>query len=390
MLSQSKLKNVSSFIIILVTSLSMACSSSTSGSNSSCSDNSQCDPGFVCDDSGCVQLCTTQSDCPEGMLCTSDVCRVPANGILPDIQGVTGNAADDNAQIIDGLIVDGTNLSESIFELRDENGAATLTIRSMSNEQVELVFPEDVRSGHYTLVATNQSGSDDQNIQLTLPEITGTQLIDKLNDTATTGTISAAHLPLGTGADSVAAGDHNHDSVYLKLSDAAAYDETFVNSTGDRISGDIIIDGLLGIGISNPSAPLQVAPGGFDYAKTTTALETNSEPRCACDTSDDSLDCEDFHSNEYYGAECFDWWQLPGDGAIREDLFTTTQVPTLTVTDSGQVGINTTTPEADLHVAGTLKVDNLDAAIVASNSFSVADHHIANRGRSMRLDEMVG
>lgn len=176
-----------------------------------CSSNAECDPGYICDGGDCFKICLTQGECPQGEICSAiGVCVEPAEGDLPHIDGVVGNDPTDTGRIIDGLIVSGRNLTDSVFELDDGTAAVPLVVRSQSGTSAEVVLPVDVFSGSYTLVATNQAGSNQAIVQLELPQITGQMMLDRINTDAT-GTLAPARLDFGSAAGQVAEGNHTHD-----------------------------------------------------------------------------------------------------------------------------------------------------------------------------------
>lgn len=163
-------------------------------SSGSCSGNTSCDPGEVCLDGECERVCQSQTDCPEKLLCVEDICREPTAGALPSIESIAGNHPDDATRVEDGLVVQGRVLADASFELQRDSTAVPLSVESQSDSQARLVFPPDIRSGEYQLVATNQSGSDQAPVQLTLPDLTGTMLVDRINSNETTGQISLERL----------------------------------------------------------------------------------------------------------------------------------------------------------------------------------------------------
>lgn len=106
-------------------------------------------------------------------------------GTLPSISSIAGNDPSDAGRIVDGLTVSGSLLADVSFSLRSaaDGSDVLLSVRSQSDTAAEVVLPVDVRSGDYTLVASN------------------------------------------------AAGDHNHDSDYYPRAEAHL---TFVNDTSRK------------------------------------------------------------------------------------------------------------------------------------------------------------
>ncbi|MCK5687688.1 hypothetical protein KAI87_00390, partial [Myxococcota bacterium] len=217
-----------------------ACSSNTGGSSAECTSNSDCDGGWVCESNECIQLCAIQSDCNDGHICGTEGFCIPQSesDALPLITSVTGNGQGDGTIIKDGMLIAGENLVDASFELRDASGAIALSVRSQDATGAELVFPSDIVSGAYTLVATNTAGSDQESVQLTLPELGGDELLRRVNEDAT-GKLVLDRLPTGTGTGQIALGDHAHDADYAPsiVGDSeskAAYDCTHILATNPR------------------------------------------------------------------------------------------------------------------------------------------------------------
>ncbi len=185
-------------------------------SKQACGSASECEPGAICQDNRCAVLCSAQKNCPPGEVCSNGVCAPPASGDLPQISFVFGNEPGDTTRIRDGLLVEGVMLANATFELVALPATYVLTIRAQTDTLAEVILPVDIRSGSYTLVAANLAGSDQVPVTLTLPELTGDLLLDRIN-TGATGTLSFSRLPIGTSGGTVAAGDHRHDNLYAPL-----------------------------------------------------------------------------------------------------------------------------------------------------------------------------
>jgi hypothetical protein len=206
----------------------VACSDTPGGgSGGDCRQNSDCSAGSICSSGSCVRLCATQEECPDGQVCNGTTCIDAADSIAPSIDTIAGNDPSDSSSIVDGMVVTGTNLETAAFELRPATGSAIgLTVRSQTEATAELVFPEDILSGDYALVATNGAGDDQAPVTLLLPELSGTEIINRINDGGTTGTVLAARLPVGTTTGTVAAGDHTHVSDATLREDVLSYIES--------------------------------------------------------------------------------------------------------------------------------------------------------------------
>jgi len=196
-----------------------------------------CAAGSICAGGQCAKLCGDNADCAgcQATVCGGDGFCTAGNG-APVIEVVDGNDGVDPSRVADGMVITGLRLAAASWSLDDAGGnPVAIAVRSQSDTQVELVFPADVRSGDYLLVATNTAGSDQAAVTLTLPELTGDILIARIN-TAAVETVSASVLPVGTAATQVAAGDHTHNNT------------AFVLRTGDTITGDLGVDGSLAVG----------------------------------------------------------------------------------------------------------------------------------------------
>jgi len=225
-------------------------------------------------------ICVYDVDCDSNFLCgDNDICVevFRPSTAAPIIQNVLGNH--DNTSIADGIVVHGANLGTARFEFKNQNDAAPVRVRARTETRAELIFPEDIRSGQYTLVATNASGDTEASVTLTLPEIGAEQIIDKLN-AANLGTISADRLPLGTSETHIAAGNHTHgefdgNAMIARLNSATAVleiDRLPIGTGADDVaagdhmhSPDYVLDtlgaaqGAVGLGVANPVAKLDIA-----------------------------------------------------------------------------------------------------------------------------------
>ncbi|MFC1609465.1 hypothetical protein ACFL6C_00775 [Myxococcota bacterium] len=288
-----RLKSLGTYVFALV--LVPSCSSkSTSGS---CKGNSDCDPGEVCSAGECLKICAVQRDCDAGQLCQDSVCVTPTGDSLPTITSVVGNDAADATRVIDGVLVTGVLLADADFELRGATSDVPLLVRSQSAVAAELILSEDVVSGSYLLVATNLAGSDQAEVTLTLPEVTGTMIITKVNSPETTGSFAVNHLPIGSSATEIAAGDHRHETLYapaghdhgsLYSTLGHSHDADYVNVTGDTMSGDLSVAGNVGIGTTTPVTALDVA-GEVRIASTGLACDATNEGALRYDSTSKTI-----------------------------------------------------------------------------------------------------
>lgn len=258
-------------LLVLIT-LAGCSGSSTARPDEACSANAGCSAGSICLDGQCFLLCTIQAHCPAGTLCGPDgVCLPPVAGDPPTIATVIGNNAADPTRVMDGIVVSGTGLGNAVFEVQDTSSLiVALDVRSQTATSAELVFPADVLSGEYSLVATNAAGSTQTPVTLTLPDLTGDQIVSKLNDTATTGVIDISRLPVGTTADTVAAG-----SSVLTEADV----EGFISNDSSMgavpyNAGHILADSSISQDSSGRIGIGTTTPGGIDPTSTLTVQGT--------------------------------------------------------------------------------------------------------------------
>ena len=77
-------------------------------------------------------------------------------------------------------------------------------------------------------------------------------------------------------------------------------------------------DGNIGIGTTTPGAKLDISGDiiltgkikivrRYYYRKSAKSLG-HSSPRCPCDSSSSSLNCDNFYTNTDYGSQCYDWY----------------------------------------------------------------------------------
>ncbi len=177
-----------SFVVICLFALA-GCSRSPGGT---CSKTSDCQSGWVCAKSTCEQLCAGDSECPSQLACIDSMCTTGTRK-APQIDSVVGNSLDGPTHVTDGLLVTGANLGDATFTLSGAE-SHTLTARTQTASQVELVLWPEVTSGTWTLTAVNLAGSAAATIELLLPELTGDTLLTRLN-TATSGTIKLELIP---------------------------------------------------------------------------------------------------------------------------------------------------------------------------------------------------
>lgn len=207
-----------STLSIFMMAVLSGCNPSEPEFDGECRTTTDCPEGNVCQDNSCITLCWTQSDCEDGLLCSpGGLCQPPEAGDTPVIERIAGNNSEDPQRVKNGIIVEGELLDEAVFELASEAESTALEVTFQSANQARLLLPPDVRSGAYALVATNQSGSTSADVQLTLPDLNGPQILQKLNADSMTGELRIERLPVGRGAGQIAPGDHGHDDYVTRL-----------------------------------------------------------------------------------------------------------------------------------------------------------------------------
>lgn len=179
-----------------------------------CERDTDCPAGHVCGEGQkCAQLCENSTQCPSGFHCAANVCRAGASGI-PDITSISGNgsnacqAGPSAANCIGtALMVTGEHLEDATFQLVGQDiGSSTyeLLAEATANPNTYALIPNpaganaNLLAGTYLLTAANSLGSDQVSVQLLQgepgPDATGSELIDRINASAT-GVIDESHLP---------------------------------------------------------------------------------------------------------------------------------------------------------------------------------------------------
>lgn len=365
---------IAAYGIFLAAALGVACEPA-SRNDGGCETNNDCEPGFVCATGTCIRLCTVQSDCAEGKLCVEQTCVAPVEGALPDVQRVAGNGVADGARVVDGVVIRGTTLGNATFELRGQDRDVPLRIRRQSDTEVEAVFPADVRSGQYALVATNAAGSDEASVELLLPELRGDAIIQKINAPETNGRIDVAKVSGAQARVDGACNDEQSISAINADGTVACEDDSVLAETDvegliandlntgalpyatENRLGDTSIffddaENRVGIGTSKPAKKLHVG-AGYSYELDSIGTLSNMQgQRCPCDdeASPSSVDCADegFTSETDSGAYCYD--ARAGEAA----QFVRSPFRGLTVSEQGHVGASVENPTAALSVGGNV------------------------------------
>lgn len=156
-----------------------------------CTDSLQCKSGSACQNGTCQQLCDRDTDCSAAR-CIHGLCS-PTQ--LPQVSRYVLEAS---AGAHD-LVTEGNGLSQTPFTLRDAQGTApTSAFPAQSATRAPLMLPPDMApdmaSGAYTLTAVNHAGTGSKAVTLTLPELSGDEIITRINQPATTGLIDASRL----------------------------------------------------------------------------------------------------------------------------------------------------------------------------------------------------
>lgn len=357
-----------------IISLASACGGDSGGRGSGgCETNSDCDAGYVCSAGECEEVCRTQRDCPPNMLCVNELCTAPAGDALPEIQSIAGNDASnvDGTQILDGMLISGANLAEAVFELQAEAGDVALTVRSQAFDSAELVFPADVLAGEYVLVATNAAGSDQETVELTLPDMSGDLIVTRINDAATTELISADRLAgtqrrvteTCTGGQSIAAiaadGTVTCEPGASTVSTGAVPYKagSGLNDTSLHFDGS----DALGVATTTPTHRFEVA-AGFVYSHTQDVLDSGESlptPRCECDRDAAAKECGSADIREFHdkGQYCYD--HSGNDDWAEYEIQPDASPPLvgLAATADGHVGVGTSAPAAALQVKSLAALD---------------------------------
>lgn len=186
-------------------------------STGGCGGNSECSSGEICDQGSCLTLCANDMQCGAGLVCENDIC-VAGGRVIPVITAVDGDGtmtcpdANGTHCLAAGMIINGDNLAGASFSLTPQSGTPVELVVRDSMETVATVDLPDLAPGDYTLVATNQAGSDQASLTLLQgppgPDLTANELVTLLN-TASSKLLSSV-LPVGATASDVAAGDHGH------------------------------------------------------------------------------------------------------------------------------------------------------------------------------------
>jgi microcystin-dependent protein len=199
---------------------------------SPCKDSKGCAGGFVCQEGTCSELCNSDAGCAESFLCESGTCRLDAS---PRIGAIYGNGsqlcaasgAERGLCFADGMVVEGHNLRSAEFRL-DGNQTFSLTrvpAAEASDKRVTLGLPPELQPATYTLVASNQAGSDQTSVRV---------LQGEKGDTGPAGTYTA-----GTGIAIVGntiSADIGGNSGQVAAGDALAALQATVNSQAVTIT----------------------------------------------------------------------------------------------------------------------------------------------------------
>lgn len=168
-------------------------------------------------DNICKPVCSITGTCPAEHVCVRGLCEVAAAGMLPKITDVFGNHAEDGSSIENGLVIVGSGLSEvsNVYLKKEAQVLPDLSIYEQQADRLKVLLPVSIVSGEYILVAKNAFDTVDVSIVLELPELGPDVLLSRVNSAS--GKVSLARLPVGIGAENVAAGDHHHNDVYLTI-----------------------------------------------------------------------------------------------------------------------------------------------------------------------------
>jgi hypothetical protein len=184
--------------------LAAALAACAEGEPLGCSDSAACDAGYICRERECKKLCIGDDECSTGFICAEGVCAT-GERLSPTITRILGNSsiqcpgAEGNVCFEDGLVIEGSNFtSDSVFSLA---GAATLGLEIVRVEgtRADVLLPLSLEQGDYTLSVTNAAGSTQASVTILQgvpgPDATGTELLTRINQNTTTGTLATARLP---------------------------------------------------------------------------------------------------------------------------------------------------------------------------------------------------
>jgi hypothetical protein len=129
--------------------------------------------------------------------------------------------------------------------------------------------------------------------------------------------------------------------------------------------------GNVGIGTANPTGKLDVVSRYYKYVASGHAVAQGT-PRCPCDTSSSTSECDEFETNNSVGSLCYDWYTSGGGWNVFYDAVKFQVVEEHYLFDAGRlgIGVNSIDPYYKLDVAGGIKIT--DGSVVLTNSNNYA------------------
>ncbi|MDP7039819.1 MAG: hypothetical protein QGI45_11715 [Myxococcota bacterium] len=230
------------------------------------SDDAQiCHAGDVCLHGTCRQLCAIAEDCQGNLSCVDTVC-VHAEKSMPRVTRVLGDSSADETQTQGSIVIEGAHLADATFVLQADSHGFGLDVISQTSTQAHLLLPADVRSGQYLLMVSNEAGTIQEDFSLNLPELSGDELLDRVNRAS--GSIALARLPIGNGLGQIAPGTHDHDDRY--------YSQEVMDSAFASLAETVERDFLSSAQAAQKYLPIDVAAS--DYVQQST-LENSYSTR---------------------------------------------------------------------------------------------------------------
>gem|GEM_PF-4011855 len=146
------------------------------------------------------------------------------------------------------------------------------------------------------------------------------------------------------------------NSGFVFEQDSSSYDLqiTYNNETGVVRNIMTLKDdnGNVGIGVTSPSAKLHIGSDGYPFTFNTTINGGScSLGRCSCDTSNSTSDCGSSTTYNVAVAQCADYISVGATCNYRQYI-RQAKTDDFVVTDTGQVGIGTTTPGSTMGGGG--------------------------------------
>ena len=180
---------------------------------------------------------------------------------------------------------------------------------------------------------------------------------------ANDGPGSALNADLLDGQDSAAfvtaISDYGRSGVAANLYEGTTtLNDKYVNVSGDGVTGNLTVDGSVGVGTTSPAAKLHVSGGAVSVYKDDGI--TNGEHELARFERSETTSYPGIRLGYRANGAAVTGGYLRGTGAGGDLQFGVSAVPqALTIGNGGNVGIGTTSPSARLEVVSTAGQDNV-------------------------------